>query len=170
MLQDEASGMEVKRRQQGTPGLRSASGIHLQNPRVAAAIANQMKGSGRGRAPKSEEGASSEGQLTEMKESSPMEEQVEPAPATHLAQLTSLSDKQLVQQVTACMLVVLLLVVVVRMSTSLGGCDGEGEVCVCGGVFAYLPHFLVWVGGMGALSCICQRFPTLSTEIMMMFV
>lgn len=105
MLQDEASGMEVKRRQQGTPGLRSASGIHLQNPRVAAAIANQMKGSGRGRAPKSEEGASSEGRLTEMKESSPMEEQVEPAPATHLAQLTSLSDKQLVQQVTACMLV-----------------------------------------------------------------
>lgn len=99
VLQDEVSGMEVKRRQQGTPGLRSASGIHLQNPRVAAAIANQMKGGGRGRTSKPALDGVSEERMAELKDSSPLEEQVETSPAAHLAHLTTLNDKQLVQQV-----------------------------------------------------------------------
>ncbi|KAK7115247.1 zinc finger protein 341-like isoform X2 [Littorina saxatilis] len=97
-LRDEVLGVEVKRHGHGTPGLRSASGIHLQSPRVAAAIASQMKGGARSRGVRSIVEVAADTRVTALKES-PLDEQGEATAAAHLAQLATLNDKQLVQQV-----------------------------------------------------------------------
>ena len=102
VLHDDMTGVEVKRHHQGTPGLRSASGIHLQNARVAAAIANQMKGTGRVRGSKGTVEAVSEERLEPGKVIG-LEEQEGATPvAEHLTELTALADKQLVPQVRMC--------------------------------------------------------------------
>ncbi|XP_076470285.1 uncharacterized protein LOC143300466 isoform X2 [Babylonia areolata] len=104
LLQEEASEVGAKpQHHQSTPGLRSSSGIRLRNARVAAAIASQMKGSGRSRGGKSAGGESSgTDQMSTEKEGVEMEEQDEggvPSEQEQLEQLATLHEKQLVTQV-----------------------------------------------------------------------